>query len=268
MDKLQFAAAADGTRIAYRVVGSGPARIALTHSLALNHAFWLPVAERLADKASVLVWDCRGHGASDTPAGPYTARGFADDLAAVFDALGWKDAVVGGASMGGCVTLAFAENHPDRTRALGLVDTTAWYGPTAPQDWEQRAAKAEAEGLAGLVAFQQTRWFGDRFRAEHPDVVQSCIDMFLANEVAAYGEACRMLGRADLREALDDIAVPTRIIVGEEDYATPVAMAEALAAGIAGSRLEILPGGRHLTPLEFPDVIAARFEALAGEVYP
>ena len=255
MADILRAQARDGCSLAYRVQGAGPAKIALVHSLAMDHRFWQPVADRLAPHAEVLTWDCRGHGQSDKPEGPYTAEQFADDLAAIFDHAGWTGAVVAGASMGGCVAQAFAGHHPDLTLGLGLYDTTAWYGPTAPEDWDGRAAKGRAEGLASLVGFQKTRWFGDAFRADNPELVESCVEIFLANDIDAYVETCRMLGRADLRGLA--ISVPTAILVGEEDYATPPAMAEALHAAIPGSSYGVIAGGRHLTPLEFPDRIAA-----------
>jgi pimeloyl-ACP methyl ester carboxylesterase len=65
-----------------------------------------------------------------------------------------------------------------------------------------------------------------------------------------------MLGAADLRSALPRIEVPTAIVVGEEDYATPLAMAQELHRGIRGSRLTVLKGARHLTPLECPHEVA------------
>lgn len=255
-------AARDGTRLACRLTGAGPARVALVHSLAMDHSFWAPVAERLAAEATVLTWDCRGHGASGKPPGPYTVELFADDLADVFAAIGWTSAVVAGASMGGCVSLAFAGRHPARVRGLGLFDTTAWYGAEAPAQWAERADKAVKEGLEGLVGFQTTRWFGDAFRAAHPDVVAASVAVFLNNDVAAYAETCRMLGAADLRAALPAIAVPTRIVVGEEDYATPPAMSEALHAGIASSVKTVYAGARHLTPLEVPDRVADDLRAV------
>ncbi|WP_272840573.1 alpha/beta fold hydrolase [Rhodoplanes sp. TEM] len=252
----------DGTELFYRIDGTGPGRVALVHSLAADHAFWEPVVARLGDAATLLTFDCRGHGASGKPAGPYTVEQFGDDLADLMDRAGWPSAVVAGASMGGCVALAFAARHPQRTKGLGLIDTTAWYGAEAPQQWAERAGKAKSDGLAALVGFQTTRWFGDAFRAGHPDVVQHTVDTFLKNDIAAYAETCRMLGAADLRAALPGIAVPTRIVVGEEDYATPPAMAEALHAGIAGSTLTVIAGGRHLTPLDNPDRIAAELRML------
>jgi 3-oxoadipate enol-lactonase len=249
----------DGTRLAYtRYDHPAPSQhIVLIHSLAMDRSFWRPVAERLAAKACVLIHDCRGHGRSDKPDGPVTVERHADDLADLLDRLGWPTALVAGASMGGCIALAFAIRHQARVSALGLVDTTAWYGPDAPKNWEQRANAALASGMSSLTDFQVTRWFGDKFRADHPEVVKDCVDTFLRNDVAVYAQTCRMLGACDLRSGMPSIKVPTAIVVGEEDYATPPAMAEAMHAAIAGSTLTVLPGARHLTPLEQPDAIAA-----------
>jgi 3-oxoadipate enol-lactonase len=254
----------DGIRISYTLHGdvASPRRAALVHSVAMDRQFWQPVAERLAKDTAVVTFDCRGHGASDKPAGPYTVEQFADDIADMLTHLGWDKTLIAGASMGGMVALAFAARHPARTFALGLIDTTAWYGAEAPKTWAARADQAVKQGLQSLVDFQTTRWFGDDFRANNPDVVQRCIDIFLKNDLPAYVEACHMLGRADLRAALPTLTMPTAVVVGEEDYAAPVAMAQALHDGIAGSTFTVLPKARHLTPLEVPDVIAAELDRL------
>ncbi len=80
----------DGARIAYsiRQNGTPPHRLVLIHSLAMDRQFWQPGAILLAERASILAYDCRGHGASDTPPGPYTIELFARDLAHVMDHLG------------------------------------------------------------------------------------------------------------------------------------------------------------------------------------
>jgi 3-oxoadipate enol-lactonase len=251
----------DGTRIHYtlRDQGASAPRAVLVHSLAMDRTFWQPVADLLPN-ASVLTYDCRGHGASDKPAGPYTVELFAQDLSDLLDYVGWPSARIAGASMGGCVSIAFAAAFPTRTGALGLFDTTAWYGAEAPKQWAERADQAMEKGLASLVGFQTTRWFGDAFRTSHPDVVKQCVDVFLRNDVKAYAETCRMLGAADKRSALGGFRMPTAVVVGEEDYATPVTMAQALHKGIAGSTLTILKGARHLTPLEQPERIAAELD--------
>jgi 3-oxoadipate enol-lactonase len=252
----------DGISVGYRRYDRGASvpRVVLIHSLAMDREFWEPVAALLP--ASVLLYDCRGHGASDKPAGPYTVEQFADDLADLMDHVSWDSAVIGGASMGGTVALAFAAAYPARTTALGLFDTTAWYGADAPKAWAERAGKAVAEGLSSLVGFQTTRWFGDAFRAEQPVLVEQAVDTFLRNDVKAYAETCRMLGVADIRAALASMKMPTAIVVGEEDYATPVAMAQALHKEIAGSTLNVLKSARHLTPIEQPQTIAAEISRL------
>jgi 3-oxoadipate enol-lactonase len=264
--------ARDGTRLAYTLRSEKAPTTApaaghvLVHSLAMDRAFWQPVAEMLAAERPVLTYDCRGHGQSDKPNGPYTVELFARDLADLLDHVGWRSAIVAGASMGGCISLAFAAAYPARTAGLGLVDTTAWYGAEAPKQWAERADRAAQDGMAALVEFQTTRWFGDKFRAEHRDVVQQCVDVFLRNDVPAYVETCRMLGAADLRAALPGMSMPTAIAVGDEDYATPVAMAQAMHHAIKGSTFTVLKGARHLTPLEAPERIAAELRALAQRV--
>jgi 3-oxoadipate enol-lactonase len=253
----------DGTAIAYTLIEARPGapRIALVHSLAMDRSFWQPVFDQLSGEASLLLLDCRGHGASGKPAGPYTVELFADDLADLFDHAGWPSATVAGASMGGCVSLAFAARHQQRTSGLGLIDTTACYD--AMPAWVGRADKAKQEGLASLIDFQVTRWFGDAFREQNKAVVQHSVNVFLRNDIPAYAETCLMLGACDLRKALPGIKMPTAVIVGEEDYATPVKMAQELHDGIAGSTLTVLKGARHLTPIERPREIATELLRIA-----
>jgi len=258
----------DGTRLAYRLRQAAPEApvIALVHSLGMDHRFWDPVALSLGSRATLLTIDARGHGRSGLGQTPVTAQRMADDLAEVLDHLGVSSAIVGGASMGGCIALQFAGSHPQRTLGLALMNTTAWYGPTAPKDWEDRALNAQAKGLASMVDFQKTRWFSDSFRANHPQIVQATIDTFVANDLQGYMAACRMLGGFDSRPVLTKVRIPSLLLVGEEDYATPVAMTQAMHEGIAGSRMEVILGARHLTPLEVPDRVGAALIDLCSKV--
>jgi 3-oxoadipate enol-lactonase len=113
-----------------------------------------------------------------------------------------------------------------------------------------------------MIAFQQTRWFSDAFRAEEAALADRFGQIFLKNDVAAYAATCEMLGNFDIRAKLATLNVPVEILVGEEDYATPPDMARALEAGIAGSRLTIVPKARHLTPIEIPEQIAAMLQTV------
>ena len=258
----------DGNGIEFEVRrgSAGLPRLVLLHSLGLDRSVWADVLAALGGSVQVLTLDCRGHGQSSKPPGPYVLERFADDLAEVFDAISWEGAFVAGMSMGGCVALQFAAEYPERVFGLGLIDTTAWYGPNAAKDWDERARKAKKDGIRSLVEFQQTRWFGDAFRAANPDVVARTVDTFVRNGfrtgLLAYAETCRMLGTFDLRPALAGIGVPTEIVVGEEDYATPPEMARLMEKQLPHAHLEVIPGARHLTAIEVPDKIAAMLRLL------
>jgi 3-oxoadipate enol-lactonase len=241
-------------------------RLALIHSLALDRSVWDGVVTRLKDEAEILTFDCRGHGRSPRTPGPYTTELFARDLAELLDHLGWDRAVVAGCSMGGNVAQTFAAEHSDRVSALGLIDTTAWYGADAAAKFKERADVARTDGLRSMVGFQLTRWFSDGFRAGHPEVLERTTNIFLANDVECYAASCGLLGAADTRAPLGSFKMPTAIVVGEEDYATPVAMARQLHEAIPQSTLSIIAGARHLTPIEFPDRIAAELRGLLTRV--
>lgn len=255
----------DGCSIAFtrhRLAGAGAPRLALVHSLALDRSIWDGVVDRLAASAEIVTYDCRGHGRSARPHMDYSAELFARDLAQLFVHLGWSDATVAGCSMGGCVAQAFAGLHPSCVRALALIDTTAWYGPEAPKQFRERAAAAKTKGMQGLIDFQITRWFSEKFAAARPDAVERATTVFLANDFECYAATCALLGDADLRHYLRSFRMPVAVIVGEEDYATPVAMANALHAAIPQSTLKVIAGGRHLTPIQCPDEIAAEIAGL------
>jgi 3-oxoadipate enol-lactonase len=191
---------------------------------------------------------------------------FARDVAELLDHLGWDSAIVAGCSMGGNVAQAFAGDYAQRTAALGLIDTTAWYGADAPAKFKERADTARTRGLRSMIDFQLTRWFSDDFRANHAEVLERTTGVFVANDVDCYAASCALLGAADSRAQLASFTMPTAIVVGEEDSATPVAMARQLHEAIPHSTLSVIPAARHLTPIEFPDRVAAELRGLIGRL--
>jgi 3-oxoadipate enol-lactonase len=261
--------APDGLSIAYRLHrmsrrGGSPGRprIALIHSLALDQSMWDGVVPLLTEHADVLTYDCRGHGKSGRPKMKFTPELFAADLARLLDHVNWPRVTLAGCSMGGCVAQAFAGVYPDRVGALALIDTTAWYGASAPKDWRERAATAATKGFQALSAFQATRWVSDAFREAHPEAVRAKLDVFLANDIDCYTATCEMLGDADLRHYQSAMRMPASVIVGEEDYAAPVAMSEQMQRAMPNATLSVLPNVRHLTPIECPALIAEKILAL------
>jgi 3-oxoadipate enol-lactonase len=261
--------APDGLSIAYTLhamspPGGSPARprIALIHSLALDQSIWDGVVPLLTEHADVLTYDCRGHGKSGRPKMKFTPELFAADLARLLDHVNWPGVTLAGCSMGGCVAQAFAGIYPDRVEALALIDTTAWYGPSAPKDWRERAATAATKGFQALSAFQATRWVSDAFREAHPEAVRAKLNVFLANDIDCYTATCEMLGDADLRHYQSAMRMPASVIVGEQDYAAPVAMSEQMQKAMPNATLSVLPNVRHLTPIECPALIAEKILAL------
>ena len=169
----------------------------------------------LAAQRRVLIFDPRGAGRSDKPDIPYTIPMLADDAAGLLAALGIARADVCGVSMGGRVALALALDHPALVRSLILVSTGATVRPTLMR------------GVLGLV----TRLPGLRGSRQYPQPAY------------AYARQRAASGAYDATARLPAIQVPTLILHGRQDHVAPYDLAEALHAGIAGSRLVPFPGG-------------------------
>jgi 3-oxoadipate enol-lactonase len=264
--------AGDGCVLTVRILCEAAAEAAVpvlfVHALAMDGDMWRGVVDALNHshpqvQGAMLGLDCRGHGTSESGEGEFTTAQFAQDMLAVLDAVQAPRAHLVGCSMGGTVALAFAGRYPERVASLTVVDSTAWYGLEAPEKWEQRAKTALSEGLGALIEFQKSRWFNPKFLDEQPELVRQTVEVFLANRVSAYASSCRMLGHADERAAMTAYKGPAAIVVGEEDYATPLAMSQLMTDQLANATLTVIPGARHYTPLEAPSQVAACIAAVA-----
>jgi 3-oxoadipate enol-lactonase len=260
----RYASSSDGCRIAYRLAGTaGSPRIVLIHSLAMSGLMWERVAAKIQGVAEILCIDCRGHGESGTGTQAFRPDLMADDILAVMDDIGWPSAVIAGCSMGGCIAQAFAARHTRQTDALCLIDTTAWYGPSAISDWQERIDRARKDGILALAGFQKARWFSDDFTNNELQLVSQAVSWFSKTEFGGYEQACQMLGAVDLRDTIRGFPNRTVIMVGADDTATPLSMAQELHALIPGSQLLVIDKCRHLSPIERPDAIAQTLQELA-----
>jgi pimeloyl-ACP methyl ester carboxylesterase len=232
----------DGVNIHYDVAGDGPALI-LTHGYSSTGQMWDGQIEPLAKHFTVITWDMRGHGRSDYPADPaqYSEEATVADMAALLDAVGAKDAIVGGLSLGGYMSLAFHRAHPERTRALLIIDTGPGYKNDQARDgWNanalKRAERYEAEGL--------------------PDLSHASAEVRLARHRDATGlaRAARgMLTQRDARviESLPGVKVPAVVIVGAND--TPfLAASDYMAAKIPGAKKVVIPDAGHSANIDQP----------------
>ncbi|TDV41100.1 alpha/beta fold hydrolase [Actinophytocola oryzae] len=227
--------------------------IVLLHSLAMSGELWRPLADRL--DGPVVAMDARGHGRSAWDGSAFTVEDLAADVAALIEARADGPVAVGGMSMGGCVAIALAGTRPELVSRLFLADTTANYGPGRVTTWAERAGKAIREPRDRQLAFQLDRWFSPEFVEREPAEVKRVSALFLATNARAHAQACLALGAFDGTGLLPRITAPTLVVVGEHDYATPVAMARTLADGIPNATLTVLGNARHFSVFEAPGAL-------------
>lgn len=228
--------------------------LVLLHPLALSGAVWGRFAGRLAEHFDVIAPDARGHGDAGWDGAPFTTGDLAADVVALLDRLRIDRAHVLGMSMGGSIAVELAAAFPDRVDRLVVADGTAWYGADAPRVWEERAERAVALPRRRQVPFQTDRWFTDAFVRTHHGEVRRVAGIFTATDSLAHAAACRALGALDARERLPEITAPTLTLTGEQDYATPPSMGAAIADRVADGVHRTLPGLRHLSLVERPDL--------------
>jgi len=246
----------NGVNLAVDVRGSGPA-ILFVHGYPLDHSIWAPQLEALEGWQRIAP-DLRGMGASDAPDLGYSMATYADDLAALLDALGVERAVLCALSMGGYVTFEFLRRWRSRAAGVILVDTRAEAdGPEARRARDAAAAQAREKGAAAIAEAMLPRMLGATTRREHPELVQRVRTLMAGTPVAGIiGALGAMRDRPDSTPLLPTLAeLPALVVVGEEDELTPPAGAAALAAALPRARLVTIPHAGHLPTLEHPALV-------------
>ncbi len=242
---------ANGISINYQLEGpaAGPV-VTLSHSLATNLSMWDPQVPALASRYRVLRYDTRGHGGTDAPAGPYALEQLAEDARALLHALGIARTHFIGLSMGGFIGQILALTHPEMLQGLVLCDTTSRVPPEARPMWDERIRVAQTQGMEPHVEPTIDRWFTAPFREQRADVVNPVRAIIRGTHPQGYIGCCHAIAALDLTDRLSAITVPTLIIVGEDDPATPVAASRTIHERIQGSELVILKSASHLSNLE------------------
>jgi len=234
----------DGVNIHYEVRGSGPPLL-LTHGYSSTAAMWLGQVAALSRDHTLVLWDMRGHGQSDYPADPaaYSEALTVADMAALLDEVGAGTAIVGGLSLGGYMSLAFYRSHPERVRALLIIDT----GPGFKKDDAREAWNKRANETA------------DRFEREGLSVLKSAgreRSSVTHRDAAGLARAARgMMTQRDARviETLPQIKVPSLVVVGADD--TPfLAASDYMAAKIPGAQKVVIPAAGHAVNIDQPQV--------------
>ena len=232
----------EGVRLHYEVAGSGPT-VLLSHGYSATLRMWWRQVEPLSREHRLVRWDMRGHGESDAPDDPaaYSVEATVADMAAILDELGAEQAVVGGLSLGGYVSLAFHLAHPERVRALMLFDTGPGYRKDAPREaWNQmaleRAKRLEGQGFEAL--------------GRGAEVVGSAHRSPQGLAHAARGILVQREAR--VIDSLPSIGVPTLVLVGEKDERFHAAT-DYMADRIPGATKVVVPGAGHAANIDRPE---------------
>jgi 3-oxoadipate enol-lactonase len=242
---------ANGITFNYQVEGpEGAPWVVFSNSLATNLSMWDDQAAALNKSFRVLRYDHRGHGGTEATGGRYDFDLLVADVIGLFDALAIKRAHFVGISMGGMTGLALAQQHPDRVETLAACDCGPASSPASSQQWEERIAIAEKEGMEPLVLATAKRWFPPEF-PEDSAVFQKACAMIRTTPVKGFIGAAGALANFDLRPGLPNIKAPTLLIVGSKDATVPGQ--KAINAAVPGSRLVELEGAGHLSNLEEPE---------------
>jgi 3-oxoadipate enol-lactonase len=248
---MTYVRSTDGTRIHYRITGrpNGPPILFIQGLGADKHGWNL---QRLATAPWYrgIALDNRGAGRSDKPHGPYSLEQMADDAIAVLDHAEVETAHVVGASMGGAISQIVAVKYPERTRSLTLACTA---GRNHPWREELLASWRDAalEHGIGSMGHDAARWMiGPRsFRRLLP-AIGWLGPLALGRPAHAFAAQCNAILAAsdqhqELIERLPDIAVPTLVLVGNQDILTPRGDSEDLAATIPTAELVVISGAAH-----------------------
>lgn len=255
-------------RTAFTLSGRADGEVVmLSHSLGSSGVMWRPQMAMLEARYRVLNVDTRGHGESDAPEGDYTLAQLARDAVALLDALDIEQVHFVGLSMGGMIGQALALDHAARLKSLVLADTMARIEAAAQPVWQARIEQARAQGMASLWPPTAERWLTASFRAQHPEEEAVIERQFEATPVAGYVGCSQAIRALDFLDELGAIAMPTVIIVGEQDTGTPVGAARAMHERIVGSQLFVIPEAAHLSNIEQPERFNAILEHHLSSVF-
>jgi 3-oxoadipate enol-lactonase len=239
---------AEGARIFHRLEGPKDAPVlVLSNSLGTNLEMWEPQRAAFAGRFRTLRYDSRGHGQSQAPPGPYTIELLGRDVLALLDGLGIERASFCGLSKGGMVGQWLGAHAGHRLDRLILAHTSACTG--SPEVWDQRIATVRAEGMAAIVPAVIDRWFTKGFQEREPEAVARIAAMLGATEPEGYVACCAAVRDMDQRDALPGIDVPTLVIVGRHDQATPPDHGALIAERVPGAKLVELDAA-HLGNIE------------------
>jgi 3-oxoadipate enol-lactonase len=237
-------------RIAFEIDGDGEP-VVMIHGLGGTSNVWAPLQAAFARNKRVC-FDLPGSGRSARFEGPLTVELFVQKTLLVMDRAGARSAHVVAHSMGTIVAAHLAAAHPERVKSLAL------FGPLlAPPDQARvairgRGAKAREGDMQPIADALVAGSLSSESRAKRPVAVAFVRESLMRQHPSSYGRSCDAL--ADMQAAdTSRIGCPTLLVTGDEDAVSPPSAVRAMGDRIKGSRVEVLRGCGHWTPVEKPE---------------
>ncbi len=247
---------ANGARLYYETAGAGHPLV-FVHAGIADSRMWDDQFQAFADRYRVVRYDMRGFGRSDAPPGPASPPA---DLAAMLDAQGIEKSYLVGCSMGGSTVLDYTLDHPDRVDGLILVGAgVSGLDPegVAQPPYEEASAAAKAGDFDLANELEMRIWVDGIGRM--PDQVDPAVRAKVSAMNRALYDRDAEINAIEWQEPsqpaagrLEDVRVPTLVLVGDRDQPVIVATAQALGARVPAARLVVLPNTAHVPNMEQP----------------
>ena len=232
--------------------------LVLLHGVGLDHTLWDDLAPQLEHDFDVLRYDLLGHGKAPALRGTADIHDFIAQLDGELDRAGWADAHVLGYSMGGLIAGAYAAARPARVRRLTLLSTVFRRTAEESAAVQGRLAAAATQDPHAAAQVSLARWFTPDFQVTRPERVDRVGRRLLENDRASFLSAYALFAGGDriLAEAAPRITCPVLVMTGADDVGSNPRMTRELAQALPDGRAHIVPGQRHMLPVEQPALVA------------
>lgn len=242
----------NGIETNYELHGAeGAPWLTFSHSLACSLRMWDAQVAAFKDGWHILVYDTRGHGASEAPSGAYSLDMLAEDLGKLLDHLKIKRTHFIGLSMGGMIGQTVALKDPGVFDRVVLADTGHAQTPETLKQWEERIRTAQTKGMQPLVQGTLERWFTEPFRKSKPEIVKRIADLIQSTPVPGYVGCCHAISKLNTTARLKEIKRPVLAIAGEQDAAAPGT--RYIGENVPGAKLVMIPQAAHIANIEQPE---------------
>ncbi|TWT90889.1 AB hydrolase superfamily protein YdjP [Pseudobythopirellula maris] len=255
------------------VEGEGPP-VLLVHGFPMGHAMWRAQIASLSG-VRIIAPDLRGFGGSELgvihEGQGVSMERYADDLAALLDALGVDEPVVYcGFSMGGYVGWQFLKRHRERVRALVVCDSRPEADDEDGRANRLKMAEKVGEwGSAMLAEAMTPKLFAAETLENDPKLVAWMADMMGSNSPQAIAAALLgMAARPDVTGDLADFDLPTLAICGDQDALTPPDVMRGMAEAMPKAEFVLVEGAGHMAPAEKPVEVNSAIEKFLESLPP